>query len=516
MKIAFVFMGAENLGVEYLSAAARAAGHETRLYFDPAAFSGKLMLDNRFLARLTDRRRALTRAVAAWKPHAAAFSCFTGNYQWALETAADLRQGAPETKILFGGVHPTSVPHRVMENPFVDALLVGEGEAAFNDLLDSVVHGSGRAVPGAWIRRDGEIVSLPPNPPLADLDALPHPDKFLFYDQIPALENHYLIMGARGCPFSCTYCYKSLDAAAPPGANPVRTRSVDHVVDELLAFKKRGRMKMVVFRDDVFGTRRKWLEEFCEKYPAKIGLPYFCYTHPGAVDDARAAMLAQSGCAFTTMGVQSADPQIRREVLNRNYTNDQVRASVAALKKHKIHVSLDHIAGLPGDTPEILGQAAELYADLHPDRLLTFWLECFPGTAILKIARERGLLTDADVDRIERGDSGYRYAGGKALKAGDANHGEASGRRDPFFFYTRKKENGPADREMAAVVNFMNLIPLLPQGAARRLARARAWKRMPALPAAQIALMTANAIVRRDPFFAYNLLYMLSRKRLIF
>jgi len=507
-------MGAENLGIEYLSAAARAAVHDTRLFFDPAAFSGKLMLDSPGLARILDRRRAMIRAMAAWAPHAAAFSCFTGNYQWALETARTLRQACPETKILFGGVHATSAPHRVIEQDCVDALLVGEGDTVFTRLVEAVVNESGEPVPGAWIKYNGNLLKQDPDPPLTDLDTLPQPDKHLFYDKAPTLEDHYLIMAARGCPFSCTYCYKSLDAAAPPGTPPVRQRSVDHVLAELLPFKKRGRMKMVVFRDDVFGTRRRWLEEFCEKYPAQIGLPYFCYTHPGAVDESRAAMLAQSGCAFTTMGVQSADPQVRRDVLNRNYSNDQVRASVAALKKYGIHVSLDHIVGLPGDTPETLGAAAELYADLHPDRLLTFWLECFPGTGILRIAREHGMLTDADVDRIERGDSGYRYAGGTLDKYAHGEPGAAQSGHTPYFFYTQKDNPGQDKTAMAAAVNFLNLIPLLPRDTARRMARSGAWRRMPALPALQHAFMALNATARRDPFFFYNLKYMFSRKKL--
>ena len=39
MKIGFVHMGREHLGIEYLSAVAKEAGHEVRLYYDPGLFS---------------------------------------------------------------------------------------------------------------------------------------------------------------------------------------------------------------------------------------------------------------------------------------------------------------------------------------------------------------------------------------------------------------------------------------------------------------------------------------------
>jgi radical SAM superfamily enzyme YgiQ (UPF0313 family) len=174
MKIAFVFMGAESLGVEYLSAVARAAGHETRLFFDPAAFGGKLMLDSPALSRLLDRRAKIVRAMAAYAPDVAAFSCFTGNYRWSLDVARAFRAARPGTPVVFGGVHVSAVPERVIAEDCVDAALAGEGESVFIDLLESVTTGGG-AVPGALIKRNGEVLSAPALPPLRDLDALPIP-----------------------------------------------------------------------------------------------------------------------------------------------------------------------------------------------------------------------------------------------------------------------------------------------------------------------------------------------------
>ena len=46
MRVAFVCLGRENLGVEYLSAVSKAAGHEVQLAYDPGLFSEN---DNVFL-----------------------------------------------------------------------------------------------------------------------------------------------------------------------------------------------------------------------------------------------------------------------------------------------------------------------------------------------------------------------------------------------------------------------------------------------------------------------------------
>lgn len=486
MKIAFVFMGAENLGIEYLSAVARAAGHETRLFFDTAPFSGKLMLDVPALARLTDKRAGIAEAIARWKPDAVAFSCFTGNYLWSLDVAHLLRDKSPGTPLIFGGVHVSSGPEIVIAEDCVDAAFAGEGEGVFLRLVEGLVSGKKTEIPGALIKDGADVLRMAPLPPITDLDALPFPDKALFYGLVPALEFHYMIMAARGCPYSCTYCYKSLDISSSGGAQAVRMRGVENVIEELKPFKKRGKMNMVVFRDDVFGVNKKWLAEFACGYRAEIGFPYFCYTHPESVDAERVALLRESGCVFTTMGIQSADEAVRRKFLNRNYTNERAAESVRLLKEGGIRVSLDHIAGLPEEDGGTLREAALFYSSMRPDRLLTFWLECLPGTKMMDIAIERGMLTKDEADRIRRGYAGYRYSGG-------SNRNVSGG--------------------SARVVNFMNIVPLLPDRVVRWIVGKGFERFMPGNSIFQLALMVVNALKIRDPFFFYNIRFMFSRKR---
>ena len=39
--------------------------------------------------------------------------------------------------VVFGGIHPTSIPEEVIKNDFVDYIIAGEGEYAFMELLES-------------------------------------------------------------------------------------------------------------------------------------------------------------------------------------------------------------------------------------------------------------------------------------------------------------------------------------------------------------------------------------------
>lgn len=484
MRVAFVCMGAESLGVEYLSAAALRAGHETRLFFDPAFFSGGLMHDSALLARLTDLRPRIVREIIRWRPRVAAFSAFSGNFRWMLSVAKQVKTLAPEIITVFGGIHVSSVPLRVLSESAVDYVLAGEADISFTEFLASVnAPSQPLPIPGLGYKIDGKPALNDSVPPPDNLDALAFPDKPLFYDKVPSLERHYMIMTGRGCPYACTYCYRSL--VCPPGGRVVRRRSVPSVIDELRPVRARRRAFLIAFRDDVFTLEKKWLREFSEIYPKEIGLPYFCYTHPSALDEEKADLLRDSGCRFVTMGIQAVDENLRRYVLNRRYSNDDVERSVRLLKERRIWLSVDHILGIPGDTAEHLHQSAVFYNSLRPQRLLPFWLTYYPGTKIVELGRAAGALSDEDIERIEQGITGHRYSGGATQSA----------------------------RTLARFATLFALVPLLPAPMVSLLLKLRVERILPRAPIFSNLLLALCAILRRDPFFFYNIRFALSRKR---
>lgn len=486
MNIQFIYMGAENLGIEYLSAAAKLSGHSTTLAFDPAIFDSHLMWDIKPLARLLDLRNRIVRDIADDPPDIVAYSCITENFLWSLDLAARIKAAAPSVKNVFGGIHPTAVPHRVIAHPQVDAVFTGESDISLPMMLDLWAENpTAPPIPGVWVKYDGQTIKNEGILPPLDLDKLPFPDKQLFYSRVPALRRHYMIMTARGCPFNCSYCYKSLSSSRLPGHNPIRRRSVDNVIAELAPHTSTGRVSMVVFRDDVFTLKKSWLREFATKYSRDIHLPYFCYTHPGALDEESASLLKDSGCSFVTMGVQSADERQRRTVLNRKYTNDQVRHSVSLLQKHRIQLSLDHITGFPGDDIPMLERAALFYNELRPTRLLSFWLTYYPGTQITQTALAAGAITAADVENFENGAVGYYYSGSGASRQ---------------------------DASFQKLITVMSLVGLLPRKLLKAIVEKRIYNIFPASFWINNMIIAFNAIRTRDPFFFNNLRIFLSRK----
>jgi len=490
MKVLFVHAASEHLGIEYLSGALKAAGHTTALAFDPAQFSGQENARLPLVARMTDKTSRLVRAAAASEADLIAFSAYTVNFRWALQTAARIREKIP-VPIVFGGPHATAVPGRALAYPQVDAVVTGEGEGALLELLEGMKDGRlpEQKIPNVWKKTENGIEGEPPRPYIRDLDDLPPPDKELFYSKIPAFAENYMIMTSRGCPYGCAFCSNSMyHRLYEAEKNHVRRRSPEGVTEELGHAARKYRLRTVSFWDDVFTFSRRWLEEFSRLYRQSIGLPYDCYTHPAALDETRARLLAESGCFRVKIGLQTVSESSRRKLLDRAGTTGDVARAMELLHKYGIEVGVDHMLGLPGEGKAEQDKAARFYITTRPDRINSYWMLHFPGAEIVKIDREENRLTDADVEDIEEG------------------------RAQTSYMYAQPDENG-GKWELRSYQTFFDLQPLLPQPVSRWLERRGLIPKLPYHPVLRQLIAAAAAIFQNDRRYRQHIKLLLAKKR---
>ena len=488
MRIAFVYRGAENLGLEYLSSFLKAHGHEVRLFFDPASFSGERGSNIPLLAALApDWVSRIASAVARYSPDLVGFSVYTSCYQWALRTARAIREQVP-APIVFGGVHVTGDPARVLRQEVVDAVVVGEGEGAILDIVESLRKGkiSRSDIPNVGVKDNGRMIINPPRPYIRDLDSLPPPDKELFYEKSAAFSHVYLAMTSRGCPFRCHYCMNSLYPSLYPNEHGhVRRQSVDRVIRELEPWRAVSRM--VSFWDDVFPLDRSWLSEFASKYPEKIGLPFLCFVHPRSLTLEMAQMLARAGCAGVKIGVESVS-ETGRKFLGRTGTTDEARRAALILKEVGIPFSMDHMLGLPGEGEKELMEAVKFYIDTQPIRINSHWLSYLPGSRLLEEECKKGNLKEAEAEAVREG------------------VGQTT------FMHPRNKE-GTGMREALAAMMAFDLIPLIPASWINRLIRKGLPKWLRYNRIVHQALLVIASLKARDAEMSGYVRYAFGRKR---
>ncbi len=491
-RVLFVYNSNEHIGVTYLSSVLKARGHDVRLAFDPQVFRGEPLVRMPGLMRRLDKTRAIIDLARSWDAEFLCCSCYTDNFRWMLEVAEGVKAAHPSCVTVFGGVHVTSVPEAVASYPCVDVLVRGEAEEALLEVVEGTEFGGGGfRVPddlrNVWVQGG---TKNPLRPYIGDLDRVPMRDFQLFYDKVPVMEENYICMGSRGCPYACSYCSVEMyhRAYAEVGSKErYRRRSVDATIDELKIIKARGVAKTISFMDDVFTVDRRWLEPFLERYRDEIGLPFWCYTYPSGLDDDLVRRIAEAGCWMMTMGVQSGSKTVRREMMNRRETDEKVLSTAAAVKRHGILLSVDKIIGAPGETAEDRKKDLELFREVRPDRLLTFPLTYFPGTDMIRKGLERGELTAADVAAMDHG------------------HLE------------QQPPNGRLQAEPQAYRKLliqMGLIPFVGRHEPRLEPIVDLLSRLPGSAAIQPALLAANALRIGDSKFTYLLKVMTGAREL--
>lgn len=400
MKITFVAIHTENIAIEYLSAYLKQHGHEVGLVFDPQLF-GSEAIQNKKLANFFDATEKIIAEILAEKPDVVGFSTFTFNYQRALHLAREIKRRAPHLPIIFGGVHTTCVLDKVLAENCVDVVCVGEGEQALTEFLSAP---SRTDVQNLWFKKDGQIIKNSCRPLITDLNQLPFPDKKLFYNIYPGWGKDYYAISSRGCPFQCSYCANHIFHKIYAGLGQVvRRRSPENLIAELVWAKTNFAPKKVTFVDDIFVQDINWLKEFIPLYQAKINLPYIVLTHPNFVSEEAVKLLKISGCYLLSMGVQSANEELRTTVLNRAGTNFQIEKVAQFCHQFKLQFSIDHIFNIPGETTNDYQQALKFYNRLRPSIINTFWLQYFPKTEIIQTALNKNILTATDVEKIEQG-----------------------------------------------------------------------------------------------------------------
>lgn len=407
MHVTFVALGQEQLGISLLSAILRDAGHETSLAFEPGLFHDRWYFDVPHLGDWFDRGDAVVDEVVSLGPDLVAFSVLTPMYTWSVDIARRIKQRL-DVPVIFGGVHPSAVPEVCLEEEAVDYVCVGEGDRALPALVEAL-EGLPEAAsrPAApipnllWRDATGQLVKGPTAPFIQDLDALPHPDRHLWEDVV-RFEDNAMAYAGRGCPYRCTFCFNNYFADLSEGRY-VRQRSVAAIIDELVRTKARYGVRHFELVDDILTLDKRWMRAFLARYRREVAVPFSCLVHPRFIDDEVAGWLADAGCDRVQMGIQSADNEYKRSQLLRMEKGAHVERALDAMSRAGLPMKLDHIFGLPGEPLSAQSKAAELFSSYPPARINTYWLSYLPGTEMLRVAVESGVIDAEEAARIDRG-----------------------------------------------------------------------------------------------------------------
>jgi radical SAM superfamily enzyme YgiQ (UPF0313 family) len=245
----------------------------------------------------------------------------------------------------------------------IDALCLGEGEES---LVEYIRNGF---VPTKNIISVTDTVLPSRFTPFLDLNTVPFPDRDLIYRYNSVMRDmpNKQFLSGRGCPYMCTYCHNNIQNIMFKDCGQiVRKKSVDYLLGEMQDIRSRYPLRLVAFQDDTFIVDKKWLFEYCERFPREIGIPFTCNIRANLVDESVVKALKDGGCVGVYWSIEAGNDTIRNAVLKRGMTREQILRTSELLHKYKIPFRNGGIVGLPGETIEQMFETIDLNIITRP------------------------------------------------------------------------------------------------------------------------------------------------------
>lgn len=293
---------------------------------------------------------------------------------------ARIKEVMPRVKVIWGGVDSTVNANENIQ--YTDMICMGEGEYPIRNLVNTMDKGGDTdCIPSIWVKKeDGRVIRNPQQKLEQNLDNYPFPDfeldgKIVVHDNkiYPSpfppkshLYTNFIVMTARGCPFTCTYCCSGHDDVIYKGDRFLRRRSPENVIEEL-RYRVRTwpwQIERIEFYDDVLPLNKRWVNEFGPRYATEVALPFFGYTHPNVGDPELLAPLGEAGLSYIIMGIQSGSQRTQREYYDRRHPKEQTIQTIKNIQATGAKVLVDFIGYNPLEREEDNLETLDLILDL--------------------------------------------------------------------------------------------------------------------------------------------------------
>ncbi len=362
-----------------------------------------------------------------------------------VRVAEALKRENPALRIGFVGAHVAVDP---------------AGSLAASDAIDFVAHAEfdftiqeiaagrplSRVLGISYRTPDGRVRHMPARPTLEDMDTLPYVvdvykrDLTVEHYAIGYLLHPYLsLYTGRGCRSRCTFCLWPQTV----GGHRYRTRSVDHVVDEIA--RARGyfpHVKEFFFDDDTFTDDLPRAEAIARGL-GRLGVTWSCNAKAN-VPRSTLKVLRENGLRLLLVGYESGNQSILNNV-KKGVRLDIARQFTRDAKDLGIRIHGTFVLGLPGETRATIQTTLRFACEVDPDTLQVSIAAPYRGTALHAQAVASGWLTgDALVN--ERGTQV------SALSYPHLPHTDIARATEEFYrrFYFRPRKMFAMACEMAA------------------------------------------------------------------
>jgi len=432
------------LGLLYIAAAIRQAGHNVQLYDAIVGADEKRWgykeSDN--ICGMGAAESEIGEVIEEIKPDVIGignqYSSQAGN---ALRVAKVARKVNRKIKVIVGGPHASVMPSTFFgpDSP-VDYAVMGEGEITVVELLNALDSRQDiQAVKGVAYLDEGKLIINEKRDFIESLDTIPLPaydlldmERYFYFNKkgkdgrenygYQGSERSVSMITSRGCPFNCIFCSIHLGMG-----RKFRANSVSYVLEHIKLLKERYGINHLHFEDDNLSFDISRFKSIIDGMMASRH--NITWDTPNGVradflDEDILERCKMSGCTYLRVGVESANEQVSREIVRKRLDLDKVIEIAKACNRMHIDLEAFYIIGFPG---EKIGQMKEtidfavrqerMYG-LYPYDMFT--ATPLIGTDLYRVCQEKGYLAmDLSPENLATATQGEGMISTEDFNAGD-------------------------------------------------------------------------------------------------
>lgn len=304
-------------------------------------------------------------------------------------------------KVAMGGLHPSALPRRTLEEETVDFVIEGECPYTLKSLLEVLRHNQVdySTVPGLWYRYGGNIKNNERAPliknldeglPVAAWDLLPmekyRAHNWHCFDDIENRMPYGAIYTSLGCPYSCVFCCIN----APFGKSGIRFRSPELVVEEIGLLVNKYDIKNIKIVDELFVLHDKHYMAIVDLIIQKgYELNMWAYARVDTIKYENLQKMKKAGINWLGLGIESASTVIR-DGANKQMKSKDIIDVVRKIQTEGIRVGANYIFGLPDDTLETMQETLDMAMEINSEWANFYCAMAYPGSKLYDIAVDEG------------------------------------------------------------------------------------------------------------------------------
>ena len=327
----------------------------------------------------------LAKQIADFKPDIVGTTVLMDQYAGVAPlTTKVVKEISKDIITVLGGVYAMANPERAMKDKNLDYVVIGEGEYVFKQLIG--FHSGVCELPkkGICFRNatNGKLENRGHSEFIKNLDDLPKPayhliDFLSYYNKYndrksvdrPAAFPYTRITTSRGCPEKCSFCQvPSLQGSY------FRTRTPDHVCDEIEWLKKEYGIKAIIFEDDNLLTNtRRARALFRRMIDRGLTMPWtYSSTAVFRLDEELVDLMVESGCTYINVAIESGSERVTRDIVLKPLDYEHAKKMVAYAQKKGLFVAANFILGFPTETWSEIRKTIDFAEEINVDYVKLF------------------------------------------------------------------------------------------------------------------------------------------------